>query len=152
MKRLLKTRTTTVLLGAILLGGAGIGVASATSQPTVTPEVSPQSPAVVLSDAPFEKNAAGQTYGLPTEVEGVSVEPDLIRAHATNDRIGYVKNSERKVASGDPSLFKSPEEALHWQANRPKGPVSIPVYDLDGVTVIGEFVFSEGTVTSSTDK
>ncbi|BCW50323.1 hypothetical protein StoSoilB13_26650 (plasmid) [Arthrobacter sp. StoSoilB13] len=79
MKRLLKTRTTTVLLGAILLGGAGIGVASATSQPTVTPEVSPQSPAVVLSDAPFEKNAAGQTYGLPTEVEGVSVEPDLIR-------------------------------------------------------------------------
>ncbi|YCH06799.1 hypothetical protein ACTAQJ_17095 [Arthrobacter sp. alpha11c] len=152
MKSLFKSRTTTVLLGAILLGGAGIGVASATSQPTTTPQVAPQAPAVVLSDAPIEKNAAGQTYGLPTEVDGVSVEPDLIRAYATNDRIGYVNNNEQKVATGDPSLFKSPEEALHWQANRPKGPVSIPVYDLDGVTVIGEFVFSEGTVTASTDE
>ncbi|MBU8866491.1 hypothetical protein [Paenarthrobacter aromaticivorans] len=150
MKRLLKARTTTVLLGAILLVGSGIGVASATSQPPA--QVVPLAPAVVLGDGVFEKNAAGQTYGLPTEVDGVTVEPDLIRAYATNDRIGYVRNSERKVATGDPSLFKSPEEALQWQANRPKGPVSIGVYDLDGVTVIGEFVFSEGTVTSSTDK
>lgn len=152
MKRLLKTRTTTVLLGAVLLGGAGIGVASATSQPTAKPQVVPHAPAVVLGDATFEKNAAGQTYGLPTEVDGVSLEPDLIRAYATNDRIGYVKNEERKVATGDPSLFKSPEEALHWQASRAKGPVSIPVYELDGVTIIGEFVFSDGTVTSSSDE
>ena len=90
MKSLFKSRTTTVLLGAILLGSAGIGVASATSQPTAKPQIAPHAPAVVLGDATFEKNAAGQTYGLPTEVDGVSVEPDLIRAYATNDRIGYV--------------------------------------------------------------
>ncbi|KIA73437.1 DNA-directed RNA polymerase specialized sigma subunit, sigma24 [Arthrobacter sp. MWB30] len=79
---------------------------------------------------------------MPEEINGQLAEPDLIRVYATNGHLGYVHNQERKVATGDPSLFKSPEEALRWQANRAPGPVSIPVYDLDGVTKIGEFEFS----------
>ena len=89
------------------------------------------------------------SYGVPTEIDGRLAEPDLIRAYATNGKLGFIKNAERKVATGDPSLFKSPQEALRWQESRGDGPVTVPVYDLDGITQIGIFEFSTGQPTGT---
>lgn len=59
-------------------------------------------------------NANGQTYGVPN-ANGV---PDLEAAQATNGRQGYI----------------SSDEMMHFT-----GSGTIPVYESDGVTVIGEF-------------
>jgi hypothetical protein len=147
MKRVIRSgKVLPALLGAVLLGATGLGVAAAMAQPPVEVTAALPAPPPFEDGSVFPKNASGQTYGVPTNVNGKVAEPDLIRAYATNGRVGYVKTSERKVATGDPSLFGSPEEALRWQENRGNGPVSVAVYDLEGVTEIGEFVFTVGTV------
>ena len=58
-------------------------------------------------------------------------EPDLIAVEASNGRTGYVYAEE---LSGP--LPSSPEEAATWT---PPPARSIPVYEADGTTIIGEF-------------
>ena len=96
-----------------------------------------------LATAPepiFETNASGQTYGSLTEVDGRIVEPDLVRAEATNGVIGYISNDELKKAQGHPSNFRSPEEALKWQEARGASSTTVAVYESDGTTKVGQFV------------
>jgi hypothetical protein len=64
-------------------------------------------------------NANGQTYGTPNEYG----EPDLEAVLATNGENGYAYTKD---------FFPTPE---------PTPPYFIPVYESDGVTVIGEFKF-----------
>ncbi|KIA72142.1 hypothetical protein [Arthrobacter sp. MWB30] len=144
-----KVKVLSVVLGAVVLGTAGIGVANATVQATEQPLPEMSQVTSFAGDAGLDRTAGGQTYGVPEEIKGQTAEPDLIRVYATNGRLGYIRNPERKVATGDPSLFKSPEEALRWQENRVPGHVTIPVYDVDGVTKIGEFEFSAPNPTSN---
>lgn len=59
-------------------------------------------------------NANGQTYGVPND-SGI---PDLTAAQATNGKIGYILQDDL------------------WNAD---GKSTIPVYESDGTTVIGEF-------------
>lgn len=61
-------------------------------------------------------NANGQTYGTANE-NGV---PDLEAAYASNCEIGYIYSN-------------------HLSPADPDGQLAIPVYESDGVTVIGEF-------------
>jgi len=73
-------------------------------------------------------NEQGQTYG----TEG-SDKPDLIAAEGIDGTLGYVLRSD-----AEPPEFKTPEEALEWQEKN-KDRKAIPLYDSDGITVIGEF-------------
>lgn len=59
--------------------------------------------------------------------------PDSFEAAATNGMIGYVKIAEWRNAVGIDPPF---EEAKDWAPQE----ASVPVYDLDGVTVIGESI------------
>jgi hypothetical protein len=72
-------------------------------------------------------NANGQTYGVVNE-DGY---PDLVAVLATNGRTGYAY----AVDLNDPQPA-NPEEAATWT---PAPPHNIPVYEADGVTVIGQF-------------
>ena len=60
-------------------------------------------------------NANGQTYGTPNE----NGSPDLVAAQATNGEVGYILLDDT------------------WR----EGSFTVPVYESDGETVIGEFVF-----------
>lgn len=82
---------------------------------------------ITSEPTPWATNANGQTYG----VMNADGEPDLIAVEATNGRTGYVYAEE---LSGP--LPSSPEEAATWT---PPPSRSIPVYEADGTTVIGEF-------------
>ncbi|WP_053387838.1 hypothetical protein [Leucobacter japonicus] len=75
-------------------------------------------------------NNQGEDYGVSNEL-GV---PDLVRAGATNGKIGYVRNSDLIG-----TMPGSPEEVEAWQEGQTDSR-TIPVYDEDGITVIGEFV------------
>jgi hypothetical protein len=89
---------------------------------------------------PWGANANGQTFGA-TNVNGT---PDLVAVvidHGTTD--GYVKRSDLSCAeSGD---VKSPAEALTWDKESRNRNISIPVYESNGMTVIGRFIMGDAT-------
>lgn len=81
---------------------------------------------------PWGVNAKGETYGAENE----NGTPDLIAVIATNGRIGYAYSEALNSATGgDP---RSPQEALANQKARQGKTFSVPVYESDGDTVIGE--------------
>ncbi|GAA1246273.1 hypothetical protein GCM10009633_19320 [Janibacter melonis] len=130
---------------ATVLTIASVGAASAGDAPAPSPARNiPESPEVgpgpgVLQPPgahEYGTNARGESYGSALWAKSPDDEPDLIRARASNGRIGYVRASE--IEEADPSP-KSPEEAA-----KNDGPLrpSVPVYESDGTTVIGGFRFS----------
>lgn len=84
---------------------------------------------------PMNKN--GQTYGSAADADSPENEPDLIKAIGVDGTEGYVRKTD---LVGE--LPNSPEEALEMQKNRPPGGRDIPLYDVDGETVIGLFHIS----------
>ncbi|MBW5468500.1 hypothetical protein GPJ61_11595 [Brevibacillus formosus] len=88
------------------------------------------------TDSPpnYPVNEQGQTFGSGPFPEGPSQEPDLIEAKGENGVEGYVKSSDLSPT------VSSPEEAIAFQKSKEAtGYRSIPLYELDGKTVIGEF-------------
>jgi hypothetical protein len=85
-------------------------------------------------------NADGDTYGALNE----NGSPDMVAVIATNGTSGYVYRTELEDANGTAAIktFKSPAEALAWQEARLGKDFSIPVYDVTGKKVVGEFVIS----------
>jgi hypothetical protein len=87
--------------------------------------------------SPWGVNAGGETYGVANQ-RGT---PDLI---AVNQGIaGYVKASDLNCAAGGD--VKSPAEALAWEKVSQHRNVSVPVFQSDGVTVIGSFILGNAT-------
>jgi hypothetical protein len=92
------------------------------------------------SNTTYPVNQAGQTYGGNSGDYGKElVGPDLVLAEATNGDIGYVLEADLQGPD-----HRTPEEALQWQSQQKKDP-SIPVYEKDGTTIIGEFIMSRSS-------
>jgi hypothetical protein len=89
-------------------------------------------------DANYRTNESGETYGSAADAPTPEQEPDLIEAYATNGRVGFVRREDLT----DP-LPTSLEEARQISA-RPPQSRAIPVYEVDGKTVIGQFVIEGG--------
>ena len=88
----------------------------------------------------YPVNALGETYG-PT-VTWLE-EPDLILARGKDGESGYLRRTELDAATGVGQVH-SPEEALAWNDYvRQRGPVELPLYREDGVTVIGGFILGD---------
>lgn len=84
-------------------------------------------------------NAKGETYG----VENVNGSPDLTAVIATNGQTGYAYGADLAAAHGPEPT--SPDHALEMQEERAGQSVSVPVYESDGETVVGEFVIDFAT-------
>jgi hypothetical protein len=76
-------------------------------------------------------NARGETYGA-VNAHGT---PDLIAVIATNGKTGYAYAAQ--LLRPEPT-YTSPVDALAGQGNQTQ--FTVPVYEPDGQTVIGEFV------------
>ncbi len=93
-----------------------------------------------VMDQVYPTNENGQTYGSAADANSLTshgtpgTEPDLIRAVGVDGTSGYVLKKDL-----DGELPKKPEEALAIQRSRPPGGRDIPLYDVDGETVIGVF-------------
>lgn len=81
----------------------------------------------------YPKNKNGQTYGSATDATSPDTVPELISAIGVDGTKGYVLKKDY-----DGELPKSPEEAIAKQNSRSHGR-DIPLYDVDGETVIGVF-------------
>ena len=93
----------------------------------------------------YSTNESGQTYGSAVYASSWENEPDLILAEGENGVVGYVYKTDL-----DGPVADTIEEQLKiWDLNR--RPRSIPVYESDGRTVIGEFIVGGGIVTEYRD-
>lgn len=81
----------------------------------------------------YQVNKSGQTYGKSLDP---LVVPDLILAEGLDGNTGYVLSSD--LVGSDPA---TPEEAVKLQMELEQGDKYkiIPLYDKDGITVIGQF-------------
>ena len=85
----------------------------------------------------FPVNKKGESYGIDMLSQYVGYQPDLVAARGVNDKgeslNGYIRQ--------DVFEFKTPQEALEWQNQRPSS-YDIPLYDCEG-TQIGTFHVGE---------
>ncbi|UPK41142.1 hypothetical protein [Paenibacillus pabuli] len=86
----------------------------------------------------YPKNKKGQTYGSSADATSPETEPELISAIGEDGTSGYVLKKDL-----DGELPKSPEEAIAIQNSRSPGGLDIPLFDVDGETVIGVFHVGE---------
>ncbi|MCV4231242.1 hypothetical protein OHJ21_08695 [Virgibacillus sp. LDC1] len=82
----------------------------------------------------YPKNKNGQTYGSSSDATSPKTEPELISAIGVDGTAGYVLKKDL-----DGELPKSPEEAIAIQNRRSPDGHDIPLFDVDGETVIGVF-------------
>lgn len=137
-----------VVVGVVAVGG-GAGLAVSLTQHTpagtsLTPGGTPAPP----MEPNFAVNDDGRTYGDPDVRVAIVDFPDLLQVEATNGKIGYVDRHLLDELTG--ANVSSPEEAVEWQKQQDaagQGVILIPVYESDGITVIGEFPISSSTAT-----
>jgi hypothetical protein len=85
----------------------------------------------------YPQNEKGQTYGSAADATSFENEPDLISAYGIDGTLGYVKKED--LHEPPP---KTPEEAVRLtKQSRSK---EIPLYDVDGETIIGKFLIVDG--------
>jgi len=114
-----------------------VGVDTVTIKSSVNASWTLQAIYVNQVTAPWGVNASGETYGVANQ-HGT---PDLIAAD--QGITGYVKASDLNcAASGD---VKSPGEALAWDKASRNRNISIPVYESNGVTIVGTFILGDAT-------
>lgn len=83
----------------------------------------------------FPVNKNGETYGSNSEVTVAEEKPDLILAQGIDGTVGYIKLKD--LNKDQPN---NPEEAIaYMEKMKNSSPKNIPLYDLDGEKVIGQF-------------
>jgi hypothetical protein len=139
----------TLVLG--FLGGVQLQQVLTASGGTATPDraIDPRAHAseTVFEDCPpvalappYPVNANGLTYGSGAGIDEHDAGPDLVAAHGTNGRCGFIRATDRD---------QSPATVAEARADRPSQGYDIPLYAQDGVTVIGEFRISGGRALTS---
>ena len=94
----------------------------------------------IEEDAPiYPVNEIGLTYGSGAKASSFETEPDLIEAMGKDGIIGYVYATDLRGP-----IPNSPAEALAIMEKRSDQGRSIPLYKVDGKTVIGEFMVGGG--------
>jgi len=84
----------------------------------------------------WPRNAAGETYGSGVADLSGRLRPDLISVGLRDGKRGYVRRTELEAARG---AGLPPAERVEWRM-RAGARAPIPIYEQDGVTVIGTFV------------
>lgn len=83
----------------------------------------------------YQVNSDGLSFGPALDAPSVEAQPDLILVVATNGKEGYVYRDVLEEATGGNA--RTPNEMLAFQENL--RPTALPVFERDGVTIIGEF-------------
>ena len=118
-------------LGAIL----GLGLAVGLTADTLINRPSDAAATPRSMSRPFPTNARGQTYGSIAGIVNPADDPTLVSVQDTKGQDGYVYASQ----------FNGPIPHTLQQALAQKiTPRTIPVYAVNGTTVIGKFVVGDG--------
>lgn len=111
--------------GIIVAALIGVGLAQVTAAGPLNRGQDPQ--------PTYKVNVNGMTYGSGLDATSPSTEPDLIEAIGVGGIHGYVRSAD--LTPAEPT---SPSDAVARQNSSVLARV-IPLYAVDGVTVIGAF-------------
>ncbi|WP_442600476.1 peptidase M56 BlaR1 [Paenibacillus sp. KN14-4R] len=117
-----------ILIGAVFICAVGSAIVFQSRDVKTTMNQSP------IKVHIYPKNENGQTYGSAADATSYETRPDLISAVGVNGTVGYLL---RKDIEGEQP--KTPAEAIAIQNSKSPGGRDIPLYDVDGKTVIGNF-------------
>jgi hypothetical protein len=92
---------------------------------------------LALVKVEYPVNKSGQTYGSSADARSYEEEPDLISAIGEGNIEGYVKKEDLQQPTPE-----NPEEAIAMMENEESK--EIPLYDVDGETIIGTFTIEVG--------
>lgn len=111
---------------------------------TKTPNYIIKSKSRAIENLVVQTNENGEIFGSALLLEQINVSPDLILAIGTNGKTGYVKAADLNMSN-----ITTPDQAVAFAsyvesqiALQTQSPPTIPLYESDGVTVIGEFELS----------
>lgn len=125
----IKTVIISIALAAgMVVGTFGIGHAIAIANNSHT------SAPVYPKNEIYLKNENGQTYGSAMYATSIDTMPDLIKARGVDGTSGYIRREDFNGVQP-----KTPKEALELQRTTPSIR-KIPLYAVDGKTVIGTFI------------
>lgn len=134
-KRQIIFLTSTCAVGVV----AGLWLSVAAGEPGSPPPATAPSALVggveLVTSAPYPVNAKGLTYGSIVNSKR-GLEPDLVSAIGTDGTLGFVMTTDLY-----PAPPKSAKEALALNS-RPSR--DVPLYDKDGINVIGSFRIESG--------
>lgn len=159
MKKTTKKTALLTAVGVLVCSALGLGAGSALGQTGTLLAPTGVRPAEGVAYEPqpeptYPVNDSGLTYGSASDAISPETEPDLILVVTEDGTEGYVKKVDLDDANGTTAAagFRSPDDALAWQQERiAQGDLRIPVYQVDGVTVVGEFVvYAPGTGEATT--
>ncbi|WP_018306143.1 hypothetical protein [Desulfitobacterium hafniense] len=125
-------KANTIFAGLALIGGLVIGTLFYSSIPALGSNFGE-----LNKDGNYvlKINQSGETYGSMAGASSYEQIPDLILAEGIDGTVGYVKNLDLNQG-----LPKNPEEAVAYMKNlKDNGFRKIPLYAVDGKTVIGEY-------------
>lgn len=134
----------TVIIGAALV--VGIVTGSVGFGPAIANTFTKQD---LVPTPYYQTNENGQTYGSSLYATSPDTEPDLIEAIGEDGTFGYVRSVDLNLP-----MPKTPKEALEQQRSRAGKNRKINLYDVDGKTVIGEFIIKndgDATVITADD-
>ena len=136
----MRKRTIAIVASAALLGGAALGGVAAYAENTpVTSGAADDAPVTVTAkqtvpQAKLSTNARGETFGRGDQGWLPSQQPDLIQAIGVDGTQGYVKQTDLLA-----DMPKTLEERVRLAQHPSQESRTIPLYESDGVTVVGEF-------------
>lgn len=133
--RFIKIHGKLLTISLALIAGIVAGSFSYGAMPITASTVPDQSIQNLKATQKFPVNKNGETYGSNREVTVAEQEPDLILAKGVDGTTGYIKLKD--LNKDQPN---NPEEAVaYMEKMKNSAPKNIPLYDVDGKTVIGEF-------------
>jgi len=136
MNKMTKTLLGGTVALALTVGGIALGTTASVAITALT-----ETQYLSEHSAPaYETNDRGLTFGSVEDARTPDEEPDLILVVATNGERGYALKTD--LEGPTPS---SPEDAVRQTMNQTSR--TIPVYESDGTTLIGEFLIDVSTQT-----
>ena len=132
-QKLHKTKIFTV--GIALVAGIIAGSFTFSSIPALANKPSNSITVQEASSPKFKVNKNGETYGSIKDVTVAGQEPTLILAEGIDGTVGYARFADMNGPQP-----KNPEEAVAYMKKMENSvPRNIPLYDVDGKTVIGKY-------------
>lgn len=131
----------------LLVGTAAGAVVNPAQAPPPGVSASPDGELGASAPVEFARNAAGQTFGEAPNGMAPEDWPDLVHVRASNGRTGYVEKTVLNELTG--ADVSTPEEAVAWMKKMDAATwdsKTIPVYESDGRSKIGEFEISRSQV------
>ncbi|PZT97178.1 MAG: hypothetical protein DI630_22230 [Gordonia sp. (in: high G+C Gram-positive bacteria)] len=98
-------------------------------------------PAPAMASQEIQRNSRGETFGSAESITNDDELPDLVLSIGTNGRTGYIRSADIPATPTTKAQAETLPETTAADGQRVRGPAAktVPVFEADGTTVVGQF-------------